>query len=371
MALLTTLYNWLVTRMKHPVIPLLLILALPGLFAQSNRYKNYSESATRIEKMPESTPTPKPSAKSEEVIRIDTDLVTVPVRISDKDGRPVPDVRQSEFRIIENGVEQEVAYFQNESQPFTVALMLDMSYSSVFKLHDIQAAADLFVGQLRDQDKVMIVAFDEKVRILCKPTNDRRILRMAIEGSEIGSGTSVYTAIDSVLNEHFAKIPGRKAIVILSDGVDTSSRMVSAKSIVRDLTESDILIYPIQYNTYDDVQKNRRKDAPIAYDEDDRPYVVSKAPGRGERAEDYRAANEFFADIADRTGGRVYKVKSNTNLKEAFSAIADELRKIYSLGYYPSSGRLPGETYSIKVRVYRPNLLIRARESRLAMPGEK
>lgn len=357
--------------MKYSFIALVFCLTIPALFAQSNRYKSYSESATRTEKIPESTPTPKPSGKSDEVIRIETDLVTVPVRISEKTGRPVPDIKQSEFRIIENGVEQEVAYFQNEDQPFTVALMLDMSYSSVFKLHDIQAAADLFVSELRDQDKVMVVAFDEKVRVLCKPTSDRKILKMAIEGTEIGSGTSVYTAIDSVLNEHFAKIPGRKAIVILSDGVDTSSRMVSAKSIVRDLTESDILIYPIQYDTYDDVRKNRRKDAPIRYDEDDRPYVVSKAPGRGERADDYRVADEFLADIADRTGGHVYKVRSNTNLKDAFSAISDELRKIYSLGYYPSSGRLPGETYSIKVRVYRPNLLIRARESRLAMPGEK
>jgi Ca-activated chloride channel family protein len=357
--------------MKYSFITLIFCLSVSCLFAQSNRYKSYSESATRVEKMPESTPTPKPSGKSDEVIRIDTDLVTVPVRISEKSGRPVPDVKQSEFRIIENGVEQEVAYFQNEDQPFTVALMLDMSYSSVFKLHDIQAAADLFVSQLRDQDKVMVVAFDEKVRILCKPTNDRKILRMAIEGTEIGSGTSVYTAIDSVLSEHFAKIPGRKAIVILSDGVDTSSRMVSAKSIVRDLTESDILIYPIQYDTYDDVQKNRRKDAPIQYDEDDRPYIASKAPGRGERAEDYRVADEFLADIADRTGGHVYKVRSNTNLKGAFSAIADELRKIYSLGYYPTNGRLPGETYSIKVRVYRPNLLIRARESRMAVRDEK
>jgi hypothetical protein len=80
---------------------------------------------------------------------------------------------------------------------------------------------------------------------------------------------------------------------------------------------------------------------------------------------DYRNARGFFAEIADRTGGRVYKVRSNTNLKDSFTAIADELRKIYSLGYYPTSGRQPGESYSIKVRVNRPNLLIRTREARL------
>jgi VWFA-related protein len=194
---------------------------------------------------------------------------------------------------------------------------------------------------------------------------------MAIEGTEIGSGTSLYTAIDSVINDQFAKISGRKAVVILSDGVDTMSKIASARSIERDLTESDILIYPVQYDTYADVQKNRRKDARIEYDDDDRPYAVESGPIRGERIEDYREANEFFADIAERSGGHLYKVRSNTNLKDAFSAIADELRKTYSLGYYPGNGRRPGEMYTIKVRVYRPNLLIRAKESRLSTPNGK
>ena len=358
--------------MKYLLLLSLIFAAAFQAPAQSRRFQNYSESAARTETVPEPGAQIKTSTKADDVIHVDTDLVTIPVRISDKSGKPISSVEQSEFKIFENGVEQEIAYFQNEEQPFTVALLLDMSYSTVFKLHEIQAAADLFVSQLRDQDKVMVIAFDEKVRVLCRPTSDRNVMRLAIEGTKIGSGTSIYTALDSVLNEQFAKIPGRKAIVVLSDGVDTSSKLASAKSIIRDVTESDMLIYPIQYDTFDDVRKNRRKDAAIQYDEDDRPYVVQTAPGRGEREEDYREANDFFSDIADRTGGHVYKVRSNTNLKAAFSAIADELRKIYSLGYYPSSGRTPGESYSIKVRVYRPNLLIRARESRLEVsPRDK
>ena len=350
--------------MKYRSIVLILILVAADAVAQSRNFKNYSESAARTERVPPADAREK-NAEKDDVIRVDTDLVTVPVRISDRDGRPIPNVQQSEFRIFENGVEQQIVYFLNEEQPFTVALLLDMSYSSVFKLHDIQAAADLFVSQLRGQDKVMVVAFDEKVRVLCKPTNDRRVTRLAIESTQIGSGTSIYTALDIVLNEQFSKIPGRKAIVVLSDGVDTSSKLASVRSIIRDVTESDILIYPIQYDTFDDVQKTRRKDAAIQYDEDDRPYIVNAPPGRGERMEDYRVARELFVDIADRTGGRVHKVRSNANLKDSFSAIADELRKIYSLGYYPVSGRQPGESYSIKVRVNRPNLLIRAREARL------
>jgi len=354
--------------MKCYSVALILLLSSTFAFAQSRRFKDYSESAARTEKVPLNAPK---TEKQEDVVHVDTDLVTIPVRISDKEGRGVPSVQQSEFRIFENGEEQQVAYFQNEEQPFTVALLLDMSYSTLFKLHDIQAAADLFVSQLRDQDKVMIVAFDEKVRVLCKPTSERKIMRLAIESTKIGSGTSIYTAFDTVLNEQFAKIPGRKAVVVLSDGVDTSSKLATAKSIIEDTTESDILIYPVKYDTFDDVQKNRRKDAAIQYDEDDRAYVVSKAPGRGERAEDYRKADDFLSEVADRTGGRVYKVNSNTNLQKAFSGIAEELRKIYSLGYYPSNGRTPGDSYSIKVRVSRPNLIIRARESQIKVAADK
>ena len=108
------------------------------------------------------------------MIRIDTDLVVIPVQVSERKGQPVVDLKQREFKIFENGVEQEIAYFSDEDQPFTVALMLDMSYSSVFKLQDIQAAALTFVNQLRENDRVMIVSFADKPRILCEPTNDRR-----------------------------------------------------------------------------------------------------------------------------------------------------------------------------------------------------
>src|SRR6185503_1471379 len=138
--------------MKYRFTALIVFFTVVGIHAQSRNFKNYSDSPARVERIVKAKPTP--TAKDDEGVRVDTDLVIVPVRLRDKDGRSVPDVKQSEFRIVENDVEQEVAYFQNEDQPFTVALLLDMSYSTVFKLHEIQAAADLFVSQLRTQDKV-------------------------------------------------------------------------------------------------------------------------------------------------------------------------------------------------------------------------
>jgi len=334
-------------------------------FAQSGRFGGYSESTSRYDqKTPLIEKKPSTAIRSEdEVVRIDTDLVKVPVRITSKNGHPIPDVKREEFKIFENGVEQTIDYFSSEEQPFTVALMLDMSYSSVFKLQEIQGAALAFVKQLRPQDRVMIVAFDERPYVLCEATGDQRALRFAIEATKIGSGTSLYTALDMVMNDKFRRIRGRKAVVILSDGVDTTSRLVTEKQILKDMDEADALVYPIQYDTYDDVQENRRRDAEIRYDNDDRPYAVSKQQGVGERESDYEAAREFFSEIAANTGGSVQRVSSKTNLARAFARIADELRKTYSLGYYPSGERTPGSKYSIKVRVYRPNLNIRTREN--------
>jgi len=346
------------------IIFLISLVCLP-VVPQSRRNRNYSESSIQtenIEPAPNNQRRQAETDKYDEVIRVKTDLITIPVRISTRNGRAVTDLKQAEFKIFENGIEQEIAYFADEDTPFTVALMLDMSYSSVFKLRDIQVAADLFLAQLREDDRVMIVAFDEKVRVLCKPTTDRRALRLAIEAARIGSGTSVYAALDSVVNNYFRDIQGRKAVILLSDGVDTSSKVASAVSVLRDFSEVETLVFPIRYNTFDDVQKNRQKNAPILYDENDRPYVATLPPGSGERAEDYEQANRFLSAIADVTGGRVYKASGNAGLNRAFADIAAELRKTYSLGYYPSVERRPGEIYSIRVRVYRPDLILRARE---------
>lgn len=347
------------------VVVLMLILFLCSeAFAQSGRSKNYSESVSRNEANDSVVELKSDQKKlDDDVIRVDTDLVTIPVRVMTRGGRPVPDIKQSEFKIFENGEEQEIAYFSNQDAPFTVALMLDMSYSSVFKLNEIQAAAMLFIAQLRKEDKVMIVSFDEKVRILCEATDNRKALRYAIEAAKIGSGTSVYTAVDKVLNEKFRSIAGRKAIVLLSDGVDTTSKVAKAAGIIRDIDEMDTLVYPIQYDTFDDVRESRRKDAMVLYDDNDKPYIVESPLVKGEKEEDYSEAREFLLDIASHSGGRVQRVNSTTNLNSAFARIAEELRKIYSLGYYPNSEKTPGTRYTIRVRVYRPDLDIRARDN--------
>ena len=350
---------------------LLFSVSLPN--AQSRRVSAvYSESSAPPEKKdlknsPQIVKTIEPASKNEtndsDVLRVDTDLVVIPTRIYSRDGKIVTNLKKEEFKVFEDGVEQELAYFSGEEQPFTVALVLDMSYSSVFKLEEIQAAAFAFINQLREKDKVMIISFDEKARVLCEPTNNRKVLRLAIEATKIQSGTSVYTALDLALNQKLNQISGRKAVVLLSDAVDTSSENLTAEDILKNIGDSDVLIFPIQYDTYDDVQKTRKQTAQIFYDDDDRLIVVEMPKKKGERQEDYKTAEHFLNELANLTGGRVDKVSSTTNLNQAFARIAEELRRIYSLGFYPSDKKQVGVRYRLKVRVYRPNLLIRARNS--------
>jgi len=348
------------------VFGLILLFFAGSLHAQSRRLTTYSESLPTLERKGDKEPAETPSETREtspedEVIRVETDLIMVPTRITDRTGKAVGNIKKNEFKIYENGVEQEVSYFAVENQPFTVALVLDMSYSTVFKLSEIQFAAYEFINQLKPDDRVMVVSFDENPHILCEPTNNRLALKLAIESTRVSSGTGLYKTLDLVLNEKLGRIAGRKAIVLLTDGVDTSSGKLTANDVLKSSAETDVLVYPIQYDTFRDVQKTRKDAAEIRYDKDDRPYSVEREAIKGERAEDYKAANAFLDKLSDQTGGSVYKVADTLNLGSAFAGIAEDLRKIYTLGYYPSVERKVGVRYAIKVRVYRPNLVIRAR----------
>ena len=137
-----------------------------------------------------------------------------------------------------------------------VVLMIDTSGSTHFKLNEIQDAAIAFVNQLQPNDRVMVVSFDDKIRFLIeRPTNDREAMRRAIMRTRTGGGTRLYDAVDQVINEHLSHIQGRKAIVLFTDGVDTTSRKAGNEDNIRDAEELDALIYPVQF----DIPRHQRR----------------------------------------------------------------------------------------------------------------
>src|SRR6202011_2656933 len=139
-------------------------------------------------------------------------------------------------------------------QPLWGGLMIDTSGSTHFKLDEMQDAAIAFVNQLRPNDRVMVVSFDDKIRFLTdQPTNDHEAMRRAIMHTRTGGGTRLYDAVDQVINQHLNHIQGRKAIALFTDGVDTTSRNAKYETNIRDAEELDALIYPIQFDTYQDM----------------------------------------------------------------------------------------------------------------------
>ncbi len=315
-----------------------------------------------------------------EVIKVDTEIVSIPVKISDRQGRFIGGLTKESFKVLEDNVPQEIALFSNEQQPFTVALVLDMSYSAKFKAAEIQNAALSFINELRPNDKVLIVSFDREVYVLSAPTSDRQILQQAIKKTKIGFGTSLFEAVDLVINEKLKKIGGRKAIVLFTDGVDTSSRTANDFNNLSDALELDALVYPIQYDTFAAVQAI--KDKPVVVPPTQKspipgqtkspfPFPLPGAGGaggvgmmdtKGTSAEEYRKAEAYLNDLANRTGGRIYQAGTTANLQNAFSAIASELREYYSLGYYPKEEVKTGRKRKIKIRVNQPNAIVRARD---------
>ena len=376
--------------MKVIVFLLLATVAVMSCQAQSRRVApTGTGKANERAPQPLATPTPIPTPKKEtiaenaaddgEVFKIDTSLVTVPVRVIDRKGRFVGGLAKDNFKVFEDGAERDIAYFSSEQEPFTVALVLDMSYSTKFQIADIQSAAVSFIDQLGPRDKVMVVSFDEDVHMLCEPTNDRAQIYRAIRSTKIATGTSLYEAIDLVMNERLKRIKGRKAIILFTDGVDTTSTKSNDLQNLDDAREIDALIYPIRYDTYEDVQamKNRpvlgnppgstspypRRPTPTGTNVPVSVPTVSMPSERGTSAEDYRRAQEYLEQLAIRTGGRTYLADSFGNLSGAFSKIASELREYYSLGFYPPDNEDAGKIRKIRVRVDKPDVAVKSRDT--------
>ena len=305
----------------------------------------------------------------------------------DRAGRYVPNLRKEDFRLWEDGAEQNVAFFSSVDKPFSLVLMIDTSASTRFRLEDIQDAAIAFVNQLRQDDRVMVVSFDDQVRILSEFTSDRSRLRDAIRRTRTGNSTKLYDAVDMVMNQRLNRESGRKAVVLFTDGVDTTSKHASYASNVRDAEELDALVYPVQYDTYVDQgggggggswPRSRRSNSDLL------GQILGGilrggssrgggggggGGGIGNTRQDYDLADRYLNEMSQRTGARKYHADSTQNLAYAFSNIAEELRRQYSLGYYPKAGSQAGQRRQIRVRVNQPNLAVRTRDSYVVNPG--
>jgi len=340
------------------------------------RAQNDTATATDDSK-PAAQPTPE-EVDENDIVRVDTTLVTVPVSVLDHDGRFVPGLKREDFKLFENDQEQAIAYFEPAEKPFTVALLLDTSASTHFHLDEIKEAAIAFAKQLRPQDRVLIVSFNSEVLLLTEATNNLGLIQDVIEvNAYTGTSTRLYDAVDLTIQERLNQIKGRKAIVLFTDGVDTASQQATYESTLSEVDELDALIYPIQYDTTDYLRAMQNAgNGTITVTTTQRGVFGNRTsqqtynvPGSGgalvgATKADYDRADRYLHALADKTGGRLYEANDTNQLAAAFSRIAEELRRQYTIGYYPKTAEVAdGERRQIRVRVRQSNLAVKARNS--------
>lgn len=286
-------------------------------------------------------------ANEEDTIKIDTNLVTIPVSVFDRNGLYVSELGKENFKIFEDGKEQQIEFFATTDLPVTVALVIDTSPSTEFKIDEIQTAAIAFVDQLNPADKVLVIEFDGNYRILTEATTDRQRIYKAIRKADFGYGTSLYDTVEYTLSKAMRAVQGRKAVVLFTDGVDTTSTRSNYDRSIDVAEESDAIVFPIFYNTF--------------FDQRARIGNVQTIPTtRGQHA----VGKQYLKDLADYTGGRLFDAAATgAGLTRTFESIAEELRRQYTIGYIPENLGTPGQRKVLKVRVNRPNLVVRARDS--------
>lgn len=370
---------------------LLTIVAAASIAAQSGRKKTvsptptpvvakddpaaYSESkpsprSSRAYSPPPTPPEPKilPPVKTAtstnddgETLKVETNLITIPVSVYDRNGLYIPGLRQENFKIFEDGKEQEIAYFGTSDKPVTVALLIDTSPSTQYRIDEIHAAAVAFVEKLSAQDKVIVIEFHNSVKVQCEATTDRQKIIKGIYKAKFGGGTSLYNAVDTGLRKQLSKFTGRKAVVLFTDGVDTESESNTYESTVAYAEEADALVFPIYYNTFMD---NFGSGGGVMSGGVLGGIFDPGPPVRGTTAGEYAEGKKYLEELAAATGGRVFRPEATPGgLTAAFEGIAEELRRQYNIGYVPSDEGRVGQRKNIKVRVDRPNLVIRSRDS--------
>lgn len=330
---------------------------------------------------PQSNPEGQPGDENDETIKLEATLVNIALLVSDRSGRYIPQLGEQDFVIYEDGVQQEVASFGSEEVPFNVVLLLDVSPSVQGNLEEIQDAAMEFVRQMRSQDKLMIAMFDRSTTFLTDFTSNRRMLENAIRSTMTGSGTSVYDAVVQTVDQRLRHVEGRKALILFSDGEDTTSSQASYDDAVNLVTESDVLVYGLRYPggnggnvRIDPFPRTRIPDIPFPIpfpwpwprrrrgNFSDSNLINRAASANATAAAQRRGNRDFMTDITAAAGCPVYDAEKISDLRQLASRIAEELRHVYVVSYYPTNPLSNGGFRSVKVRVKgRDNIAVRHR----------
>lgn len=320
-----------------------------------------------------------------EIVRRDgKTLVSIPVTVSDREGRYVSGLKKTDFTLFQNGVKQEIDFFATFDEPLNIALLLDTSGSTTDSLASIKDAAADFIRLLNPQDKCLIATFDARVKILSPLTDSRESLAAALGNVSTAEqdGTLLREAVWQIAQNAFKNTDGRKVVIILSDGKDIGSN-VTQDALRGQLEESDVLIYSIYYKTGVGASGIVvSSDGTIKAAPEPKPQKKAKAkktkgyavfipePVNTPSVEEIEARErradvegvQFLKEMSDKTAGR-FQTSDAGDLTNTFKAIAAELRQQYRLGFEAKAAPDKLEASEITVKVSRPDAVVRARGS--------
>jgi VWFA-related protein len=300
------------------------------------------------------------------VIKVDVDLVNVLCTVRNKGGGLVGNLEKGDFTVFEDGKQQDIKYFTRETDlPLTIGLLVDTSGSQE-RLIDTErrAASAFFQKVLREKDMAFLMQFGAEAELLQDCTSSARVLQQGLNQLRLSvpvgglhpgpvptqsrmAGTILYDAVYLAADEKLKKEVGRKAIVIITDGVDTGSRLSKEKA-VEYAQKADAIIYSIDY-------------------EDPRAYgggfgTIHLGGGGGEGV---------LRSMSNDTGGRVFKVDRKTTLDDIFREIQEEMRSQYSIGYSPTNPKKDGTFRKLEIRAANKDLKVQARKGYYAIEPER
>ncbi|MEW5979235.1 MAG: VWA domain-containing protein [Acidobacteriota bacterium] len=308
-------------------------------------------------------------------LKVDVDLVNINVVVADASGGYLTDLSKEKFKLYEDKVEQTITNFSPVDAPFAVALLLDTSQSTRGKLGQIQDAAVRFVQQIHPDDEVMVISFDDEVHLDTDFTRNKRAVERAIKMTRSGMSTQLYEAVYLGLQQKLRKRRDRKAMVLFTDGVDSSSPTSSSGETLKVAREADALIFPIFFDTRMDLRQMSGSPIPPSnnprFPMPGRIPVDTRSPRQRDQDErqiemESMRGRHYLSDLADVTGGTLYDAADMDALDRAFEKIAQELRSLYSLGYVSSNRKKDGKFRKITIKVDVPGAIVKTRKGYVA-----
>jgi Ca-activated chloride channel family protein len=265
-----------------------------------------------------------------------TSIVPVLTTVTDSQGRLVPNLEQDEFSVLDNGKPQAISFFQNETQPFTVVVMLDFSASMTANLDLLKSATEQFLLRMLPRDKGQVGAFSDKIQFSGHFTSNRDDLISSLKDLQFGNPTRLYDAIDASIDV-LKEVEGRKIVLVFTDGDDTASKHGMGEALTR-ARESETMIYAIGLES----------------------EIALGPGGRVQRTKPDRGLRK----LAEETGGGYFELRKTTELAPTFTRVAQELHSLYTIGFTPSL--LDNKEHKLEVKMKQPGQSARARRSYIA-----